>query len=236
MAKDNKKTKKQLCDELEQLRKRVHELEEADNNNKANIIPGKTSIVEPDLKVFYENILNRVIDGVWVTDRDDVITYANKSMGVLAGVLAEQIVGKKVLEDFSETTLEYFRPEYLKAKESLKPLRYSAIPVKTPAGRKTYQSGWLVPLKKDGIFAGLICTVEDVTGRKLNEKTLQESEAKFQKSFFSNPFPMTIADEEGKFVEVNEAWLKFVGFTRVEVIEIVRQSFGALCRGRILLL
>jgi len=121
------------------------------------------------LKAFYESILESIIDGVWVSDKDDVIHYANRGMGAIAGVPPGEIVGARVLADFAEATLEFFRPKYLEAKESLEPARYDAVPVVTPAGRQTHQSGWLVPRVRDGKFDGMICTVEDITERKAAE-------------------------------------------------------------------
>ena len=48
---------------------------------------------------------------------------------------------------------------------------------------------------------------------------LKRSEEKFSRTFHSNPAPMAIATlDEGRFVEVNEAFLKTLGFSREAVI------------------
>ena len=140
--------------------------------------------VEKELKdseKFYRSILDGIINGVWVTSKDDIIYYTNKGMEKIAGIKSNQIIGARVLCDFPETTLKYFKPYYLKAKEKLKPVFYKAVPVETPASCYSYQSGWLIPLIKDGIFNGMICTVDDVT-----EQIKAEDKIKEQNKFLIN--------------------------------------------------
>ncbi len=129
-----------------------------------------------EIKDFYKSILDNIIDGVWVTNADDIIYYTNKGMENIAGIPAKQIVGSHVLKDFPESTLKYFRPYYQKAKDTLKSVFYDAIPVRTPSGMHSYQSGWLIPRIKEGKYDGIICTVDDVTERKEAEEKLKKSE------------------------------------------------------------
>jgi PAS domain S-box-containing protein len=119
------------------------------------------------LQKFYVTILENIVDGVWVTDKNDHIYYANRGMEIIAGLSSQQITGIQVLLEFPEETIKFFRPYYLEAKETLKPVYYDNVAVKTPVGRPSYQSGWLIPLTKHGDFDGMICTVADVTERKL---------------------------------------------------------------------
>ena len=128
-----------------------------------------------------KTILDGIVNGVWVTDKDDIIYYTNKGMEKIAGIPSEQIVNAKVLIDFPESTLKYFRPYYLKAKNTLNSVFYDAVPVETPASRQSFQSGWLIPIEKEGKYDGIICTVEDVTERKKAEEKLRDSEEVLRK-------------------------------------------------------
>ena len=128
----------------------------------------------------YKTILDGIVNGVWVTDKDDIIYYTNKGMEKIAGIPSEQIVNVRVLIDFPESTLKYFRPYYLEAKNTLKSVFYDEVPVETPASRQSFQSGWLIPIEKEGKYDGIICTVEDVTERKKAEEKLKESEKKLR--------------------------------------------------------
>ncbi len=113
------------------------------------------------LKDFYECVLESIVTGVWVTDKDDIISYANKGMGT---VVPQNVVGINVLSDFPE----FLRPYYLKAKETLQPFYYEAVPFVT-GGQTNYYSGWLVPRIKDGSFNGMICTVESIPRHEMAE-------------------------------------------------------------------
>ncbi|MBF0398280.1 MAG: response regulator [Desulfobacterales bacterium] len=117
---------------------------------------------------------------MWVTNKDDIIYYVNKGMGIIAGIATHKIIGSKVLVDFSEETLRYFIPFYLRAKETLLPIYYDGISVITPGGRQSYQSGWLIPKIKYSRFDGMICTVEDVTEYKVAEKEKNKLEAQLR--------------------------------------------------------
>ncbi len=134
-----------------------------------------------EIKDFYKSILDNIINGVLVTNADDIIYYTNKGMENISGIPAKQIVGSHVLKDFHESTIKYFRPHYLKAKDTLKSVFYDAVPVRTPSGRLSYQSGWLIPRIKEGKYDGIICTVDDDTERKEAEEKLKESEVQLKK-------------------------------------------------------
>jgi PAS domain S-box-containing protein len=156
-----------------------------------------------NIKDFYETILESILTGVWVSDKDDVIFYANQEMGVIAGIPTEQMVGARVLIDFPEATLKFLKPYYLKAKKILKPVQYDAIPVTTPEGRQSYQSGWLIPRIIEGHFDGMICTVADVTQQKLATEALQESNEKWRSITKHSPDNIMLIDLAHKILFIN---------------------------------
>ncbi len=65
----------------------------------------------------------------------------------------------------------------------------------------------------------LFCVSRDVTERKKAEEALRESEEKFSKAFRCSPDRIVITTlEDGKFIDVNDTYLRFTGFNREEVI------------------
>jgi PAS domain S-box-containing protein len=109
-------------------------------------------------KEFYESVLEGIVNGVWVTDKNDMIRYANKGAMAFIGKSLAQVIGALVLMDFPEI----FRPYYLKAKGSLQPFYYQGIPFSMQDGNQRYHSGWLIPRIKNGNFDGMICTIESI--------------------------------------------------------------------------
>lgn len=110
-----------------------------------------------NLKEFFEDVMDSLIYGIFVTNKDDKICFSNKSMKEV-----REMSGDQFLKDLPEQTLEVLNPYYLKVKETLKPLNYTDLPFFTREGYKSMKSGWLIPRIKKGKFNGMICTVEEI--------------------------------------------------------------------------
>ena len=69
----------------------------------------------------------------------------------------------------------------------------------------------------DGSIDYVVAVVEDITERKLADMALRASEEKFSKTFHNSPNAMSITSlEDGKIIEVNEAWISVSGYARDE--------------------
>ena len=59
----------------------------------------------------------------------------------------------------------------------------------------------------------------DIGGRKLMEQALLLTAEKFYKAFNANPLPCSISTlKEGRYVDVNDSFLNYTGYTRDEII------------------
>lgn len=109
-------------------------------------------------KIFFENILESIVFGIWVTDKDDVIKYANRGVSMVTGINPDRIIGMQIFNDFNE----FLRPYYKRAKETLQPFYFEAVPFINPDGTQNYKSGWLAPRIRNKVFDGMICTIESI--------------------------------------------------------------------------
>ena len=150
-------------------------------------------------RAFYQDILERVQEGIWVADAKHRIVYANASIAQIAGIPLPQILGRQVLEDFPETTLNDFRPLYLEAMESRRPLPYD-VHLVTPGGRDGWQAGWLIPAIEQGSFAGMICTVRDVTQERAAELAVERYQAGLEESVASRTAELKAAEEHLRLI------------------------------------
>jgi PAS domain S-box-containing protein len=66
---------------------------------------------------------------------------------------------------------------------------------------------------------GITGTVQDITERKQAEAALRDSQEKFSKAFCSSPDSITISTiADGRYLDVNETFLKTTGYERDQVI------------------
>lgn len=168
-------------------------------------------------KQFYEDIIEGVQDGIWVTDENGVIYFANKAMESIAGVSREKIQGNNVLRDFPEETTGELISFYKQAKEEKKPVWYN-IKVQTPSGKDTWQNGWLIPQYQDEVFKGIICTIRDVTDRNLADIALSESEEKYRMLAANSVDVIWQMDLKLNFTYVSPKIQEVFGFTPEEWI------------------
>ena len=96
--------------------------------------------------------------------------------------------------------------------------------------------GWLqwesLPWRKvDGEIGGLILFTQVITARKRAEEALRASEERFAKIFHLSPFRMGILRiKDGIILEVNNTWIREIGFSRPEVINQSIFKFGPLMK------
>ncbi|MEN6459924.1 MAG: PocR ligand-binding domain-containing protein [Syntrophomonas sp.] len=87
--------------------------------------------------------------------------------------------------------------------------------------------GQVVDRTKEGQPASMVGINIDLTARKQVEAALVQSEKKFSKAFHCNPDLMAISTlAEGRYVEVNNAFLEITGFSRQEAIGHTAQELG----------
>ena len=161
-------------------------------------------------KGFYASVLDSVNDGIWVSDEQDRIVFCNAAMQQIAGVELDAIIGLSVTSDFSEGTTGKFLPYYLRARESLRPVNYESEVI-TPAGRDTIQSGSLTPLLVDGRFAGMICTIQDVTQERRVERDLLEAGSRATQYLQIAPSIILALDTEGVVTLLNKEGGRVLG-------------------------
>ena len=170
---------------------------------------------EERFRSLYEN----VTIGIYRTTLDGCILMANPAMVSMLGFDSFEQLAQRNLQE------EGYDPDYPRSKflESIERdgriiglesawkqkngktliVRESANAVRDANGRILYYDG----------------TVEDITDRKKTEEALRESEERFSKSFKTSPISFMIANmEDGRIIEINDAFTSISGFSREEAI------------------
>jgi PAS domain S-box-containing protein len=87
-------------------------------------------------------------------------------------------------------------------------------PQSTPTGNQIWLRTTKVPLRdQEGHVIGLLGTYEDITERKVMEKRLRESEARYRNLFQNNHAILLVIDpEDGRIVDANPAACDYYGY------------------------
>ena len=141
-------------------------------SNKILLFSGKEK-TDLQIKNFYKNVLETIITGVWVTNESNIIFYINKAFEEVTGIKPDYLIGKKFYEDFNMEGTRFFKPYYNIARQTLKASHFDCLPVKLPSNRKLFLSGWFIPRIHKQKFNGMICTIQNVTERKIAEEELE---------------------------------------------------------------
>ncbi len=152
--------------------------------------------------------------GIFTLDKNSTIIEVNLSGVDMLETDRSLLTGRRFLDFVAEESKSSFNDFMLKVFEE--------------AGKHTLEidlklkenSGIFVHIRAHFKEPGENClmTVVDVTSLKESEAALAESEEKFHVLFDKSPIPYQSLDADGRFIEVNKAWLDKLGYTRKGVI------------------
>ena len=171
--------------------------------------------------------LGSIGDGVISTDSGGTITLMNKAAEEMTGWNEQEAIGRPLREVFriiNEKTRQVCAnpvEQVLERGEVAGLANHTLLICRDGSERILADSG--APIReRDGRIIGVVLVFRDVTEqteteRRLSQK-LRESEKKYRDLFEHAIDVIFTLDEEGKFIEVNEAFLKESGYERKEII------------------
>jgi PAS domain S-box-containing protein len=153
--------------------------------------------------------------GYLTLDQKGVIREANLTAATLLGIQRSRLIGKPFFLFVADSDVGIFRSHLQQCQQSdhqiaievwLRPKDAVLLPVQLLS----------VPIRQDAQLS-YRTTIIDMTGRRLAEKKLWESEQQYRLLFEQNPHPMWVYDPETlAFLVVNEAAVRHYGYSRGE--------------------
>ncbi len=216
---DSRKTKKQLIEELDQLRQQVSELKK-ESANKPDFDPADCRLVKKALgeaELQNSEVISSVGEGIVVYDREFRIQVWNPFMERLSGMTADQVRGK--------TPFDLFPHLRERGVDRLIERALAGETVQAPDTlfglASTGMSGWVActyspRIDSEGNVCGVIATVLDVTERRRAEDSLHESREKLRTIFASSPDAITATDMDGVITACNSQTAELHGFSSAE--------------------
>lgn len=166
---------------------------------------------------FNKQIIKSAQEGIVVYDLELKYLVWNPFMERLTGVQSKDVLGKYVFDVFpflEKTQMSENLELALKGNRNSEIEFYFSI-------SETGKSGWVsetyAPLRNaENQVIGVIAAVHDITERKKSEQALRESEELYRNLVERLPDGVYKSTPEGKFVEINPAIIKMLGYDNKE--------------------
>ncbi len=164
----------------------------------------------------------RVVEGleemILVIGRDYRYVLANRAFLNFRGFSAEQVVGRHAEEVVGKDVFAAQVKEKMDACFLGQLVQYELTYDFQNRGKRDLWVSYF-PIEGPTGIERIACVLQDITDRKLAEEALRNSEERFSKAFRNNPLAITISTEaEGRYLDVNSAFLDLLGYKRQEVI------------------
>ncbi len=167
----------------------------------------------------YLSIVENSPDYIMRYDRQFRHLYMNKAGLSVSGIDRDKIIGKSHQESgiFEPEQCEYWEEKLKYVFETGKPFREQFE--WNSANGPVWLDWMLTPeFDKDGNIGSVLGVSRDITQLKVVEKALLESESRFSLFFNQAPLGYQSLDSDGRFIDVNRAWLETLGYNKDDVI------------------
>lgn len=158
----------------------------------------------------FETILNSVVEGIIMVDKDAKIIFMNKQASLILGIPVSQAIGKQVTDAIPNTRLHIVLKTGIPEQDKIQQLGHTQIITSR------------VPIRdSSGQIIGAVAIFRDITSvQKMAEEVtnLRQVEALLKAIIESTSDAISVADEDGKIVMVNKAYTKITGYSSNEVV------------------
>ncbi len=169
----------------------------------------------------FKSIVTTSQEWIWAVDEHGIQTFSNAAVENILGYRPDEIAGIRTSANFVyEEDLPLVKERLAQSMERKQGWSNVVWRWKHKDGTIRYLESNAVPVFDNaGNVKGFQGTDRDITERIRAQEILSLSERKFSSTFHLNPNSMAISEVvSGKFIEVNQAFLSWTGYSPEEVI------------------
>jgi two-component system, cell cycle sensor histidine kinase and response regulator CckA len=167
----------------------------------------------------YRLLAENSSDIIWTMDLEGIVTYISPSVLLVLGYTVDEVINKPYTGLISLTSSRNVQQIFTEAKQAI--VRGERVPAHVLEVEQCCKNGsrlWTeitanLVFDEHGIFKCVAGITRNIHKRKL-------SEDKFNKAFYLSPLAMSIQDSDGRFIDVNEAFERMVGYSKSEIINV----------------
>ncbi len=154
---------------------------------------------------------------IFYKDTDNRFIRVNKALAEANELTKKEMEGKTAWDLYPRETAERYWQDDKNVMTSGKPALNIVEEMKTPHGSMWLQTDKVPYRNPQGEIIGVIGFALDITERKREKERLRESEEKFRSYVENSPDGVFVADDKGRYVEVNESACRMTGYSKEEL-------------------
>ena len=167
----------------------------------------------------FRSITEQMVETVYVTDRQGLITYMSPVAENIFGYRAEEMLKRHFSEFLDPGSLDRgllsFRDSLGKGLST----DHLGLSMKRKDGTAFFAELTGKPYRRQGKVLGSIGVIRDVTETKRAQEALRLSEEKFAKAFRRSPVWVVLSSlKDGRYLDVNDFFLESTGFAKEEIL------------------
>jgi PAS domain S-box-containing protein len=167
----------------------------------------------------FKTMVTNVNGIIMLTRKDGIALYVSPSVKTILGYDPQEIIG---LRPWAMVYHEDAQRMAVVADKILSIPGYSGVSeyrLTTKEGQVRWVNHSYSQILENGQITQVVSVISDITERKKAQDILKESEEKFSAAFHSSGTASCLTRvEDGLFIDANDCFLNFYGYTRAEVI------------------
>ena len=167
-----------------------------------------------------EQMLRMIIDTapaiIIYVDNENRYKKLNELAAKATGSTQKEMIGKDYREVVPEKMRDFFQEKLKETKEARRIMSYDYS--MTVNGETKHLYAAINPHYNNDEFLGFVIIAIDVTQKKIAEEALKENERLLQRVIDTAPLNITYLDNNYKFLMVNEAYCRSMGYSKEELL------------------